>query len=251
MLLTSTATGHESPHTCLTRVDPHTNLTSRLLTDVLQSQKALNDSTLKTRCRKHTNIFQLHRLKKTKKEKLPVALGVFTLGGKTKWYSPWTECSHKNTRRRTGEVASHYTNSAAYWPIGWHASVWSGWATPALPGARPGLCTAFLLVTEDHKQARRRIWSVSHLCFLTAMDWAGWLPWLLSPDILVGPPSALGWQRRGASVPSSSSQDWLATERKALTESSESESAGGERRREPGRRPAPVPALLGRTLPLQ
>ena len=71
---------------------------------------------------------------------------------------------------------------------------------------------------------------MSHLCFLTPLCWAGWLPWLHSPDIPAGPLSALGWRRllrRGASLPSSSSQEWLATDRKPLTESSDSESAGG------------------------
>lgn len=69
---------------------------------------------------------------------------------------------------------------------------------------------------------------MSHLCFLTPLHWADWLPWLPSPDIPVGPLSALGWRRllrRGVSLPSSSSQDWLATERKPLTESSDSDSA--------------------------
>ncbi len=69
-------------------------------------------------------------------------------------------------------------------------------------------------------------WSMSHLCFLTPLHWAGWLPWSPSPDIPVGPLSMLGWLRRGVSLPSSSSQEWLATDRKPLTESSDSDSVG-------------------------
>lgn len=70
---------------------------------------------------------------------------------------------------------------------------------------------------------------MSHLCFLTPLHWAGWLPWLPSPDIPVGPLRVLGQRRlleRGVSLPSSSSQEWLATDRKPLTESSDSDSVG-------------------------
>jgi len=64
---------------------------------------------------------------------------------------------------------------------------------------------------------------MSHLCFLTPLCS---LPWLPSPDIPAGPPSAPG-RRRLLRRAASSSQERLAADRKPLTESSGSDSVGG------------------------
>lgn len=94
----------------------------------VQSQKALNDSYLTKRWRKHMYIFQLHQLQKKINNASHYPWSLF-LGGNTKCYSQWIECSHKNTWwQPTGKVASHYTNSAVYWPISLHTKVSSGLA---------------------------------------------------------------------------------------------------------------------------
>lgn len=168
-----------------------------------QSQKALNDSYLTIRWRKHTDIFQLHRLKTNKQKKLPVTLGVFNLGGKTKWYPQWTECSHRNTWQQTGKVASHYTNSAACWPIGLHTEVSSGWSKhePLLwPGQE--LCRAFLFHHfKTTKQARRHIWKRVPPV-LPDSDGLGWLVAMVTlPRHSGGPPERTGTAEKGSVSP--------------------------------------------------
>lgn len=95
-------------------------------------------------------------------------------------------------------------------------------------------CEALRRFISCPTQNKHRIRSAAHLCVSTPLCWAAWLPWPPSPDMPLGPPSALWRWRREASFPSSSSQEWLATDRKPLTESSESESAGRRRPGAPG-----------------